>query len=103
MAGLNVTAVGVIPVLFFKPSIPFSLSVRLPSISPNVLLVAPLASSLPSPLYPYGVTGSSISDFLSCSGSLGSTLTSSTIPSGNSVGSTVRGNLLLENIIDSSC
>ena len=68
-----------------------SLSVRGPSLSFSDCAVAPAGNSLPSPVKPYGLSRAGSS--LSCSGSLGSKLTSPTTPSGNSVGSMFIGNL----------
>ena len=91
MAGLNVTDVGVCPTPSLKFSMSCSLFERGPSLSCSDWAVAPAGKSLPSPVKPYGLSRAGLS--LSCSGSLGSKLTSPTTPSGNSVGSILIGNL----------
>ena len=71
--------------------------------SSNVLAVAPLGISLPSPLKPYGDVGSFFSSSRNSLGKAGSKETFSTTPSGSSVGSTVNGKLFFANNTSTIC
>ena len=52
IAGLNVTAVGVLPTPSFKLSMPSNFSCKGPRLSRKLFSVAPLGSSIPSPENP---------------------------------------------------